>query len=172
MRRRFSSTCKQHRLFSHSKMSEQPAQPMASASGEERTLILKKFALPGNRCGPLQVELTNTGCDGQMSPSEKFRKFSAECQAMAKLARSAESKATWGRLAGRWVQCRTRRTPCFGSNRRPVVKATSKPWPILLSRDGRLKPIELEPSRAEPRGECIFISRADVMAREVNPWAR
>jgi hypothetical protein len=40
-----------------------------------------------------------------MNSSEKFRKFAAECQAMAKLARSAESKATWGRLAGRWVQC-------------------------------------------------------------------
>jgi hypothetical protein len=40
-----------------------------------------------------------------MSVSEKFREFAAECQAMAKLARSPESKATWGRLAGRWVQC-------------------------------------------------------------------
>jgi hypothetical protein len=40
-----------------------------------------------------------------MYPSEKFRKFAAECQAMAKLARSPESKATWNRLAARWIQC-------------------------------------------------------------------
>jgi hypothetical protein len=40
-----------------------------------------------------------------MNPSEKFREFAAECQAMAKFARSTESKATWRRLAGRWVRC-------------------------------------------------------------------
>jgi hypothetical protein len=40
-----------------------------------------------------------------MYPSEKFRKFAAECQVMAKLARSPESKATWNRLAARWIQC-------------------------------------------------------------------
>ncbi len=40
-----------------------------------------------------------------MNPSEKFRKFAAECQAMAKFARSRESKATWNHLAARWIQC-------------------------------------------------------------------
>jgi hypothetical protein len=40
-----------------------------------------------------------------MYPSEKFRKFAAECQAMAKLARSPESKAAWNRLAARWIRC-------------------------------------------------------------------
>ena len=40
-----------------------------------------------------------------MSASEKFRKFAGECQAMAKFARSPESKATWDDLAARWVQC-------------------------------------------------------------------
>jgi hypothetical protein len=39
-----------------------------------------------------------------MNPSDKFRKFAAECRAMAKLARSPESKVTWIRLAARWIQ--------------------------------------------------------------------
>jgi len=40
-----------------------------------------------------------------MNPAEKFRKFATECEVMAKFARSPESKATWGRLAVRWIQC-------------------------------------------------------------------
>jgi hypothetical protein len=40
-----------------------------------------------------------------MSPSEKFRQFAGECRAMAKFARSPESKAIWDGLAARWVQC-------------------------------------------------------------------
>jgi len=40
-----------------------------------------------------------------MNPAEQFRKFAAECEVMAKFARSRESKATWGRLAVRWIQC-------------------------------------------------------------------
>jgi hypothetical protein len=40
-----------------------------------------------------------------MTAAEKFRKFAAECQAMGKIAKSPESKATWGQLAARWNQC-------------------------------------------------------------------
>ena len=40
-----------------------------------------------------------------MNPSEKFLRFAAECEAMAKFARSRESKATWARLAARWIRC-------------------------------------------------------------------
>jgi len=40
-----------------------------------------------------------------MNPSEKFLRFAAECEAMAKFARSPESKATWARLAARWIRC-------------------------------------------------------------------
>jgi hypothetical protein len=39
-----------------------------------------------------------------MNPSDKFRKFAAECHAMAKFARSPESKVTWNHLAARWIQ--------------------------------------------------------------------
>jgi hypothetical protein len=39
-----------------------------------------------------------------MNPSEEFRRFAGECRAMGKFTRSPESKATWDRLAARWVQ--------------------------------------------------------------------
>ena len=39
-----------------------------------------------------------------MNPSEEFRRFAGECRAMAKFTRSQESKATWDRLAVRWVR--------------------------------------------------------------------
>jgi hypothetical protein len=40
-----------------------------------------------------------------MSTSEKFLRFAAECEVMAKFTRSAESRATWSRLAERWIRC-------------------------------------------------------------------
>jgi hypothetical protein len=39
-----------------------------------------------------------------MNPSEKFLRFAAECEAMAKLARTRESKNTWRGLAARWIR--------------------------------------------------------------------
>jgi hypothetical protein len=39
-----------------------------------------------------------------MNSTEKFRRFAAECRAMAEFTRSAENKATWDSLAARWVQ--------------------------------------------------------------------
>jgi hypothetical protein len=38
-----------------------------------------------------------------MNPSEKFRRFAAECEAMSKFAKSPESKATWDGMAARWI---------------------------------------------------------------------
>lgn len=38
-----------------------------------------------------------------MNPSEKFRRFAAECEAMSKFAKSPESKATWNQIAARWI---------------------------------------------------------------------
>ena len=40
-----------------------------------------------------------------MTTPETLRNFAADCQAMAKCARSTESKVTWGQLAARWNQC-------------------------------------------------------------------
>jgi hypothetical protein len=38
-----------------------------------------------------------------MNPSEKFRRFAAECDAMARLAKSTESKATRDGMPARWI---------------------------------------------------------------------
>ena len=40
-----------------------------------------------------------------MDPSEKFLRFAAECEHMAKFTHSRENKAVWTRMAERWVRC-------------------------------------------------------------------
>ncbi|MGA7486078.1 MAG: hypothetical protein WBW74_03935 [Xanthobacteraceae bacterium] len=40
-----------------------------------------------------------------MNPSEEFRKHAAECQQMAKFTRDPASRATWSRMAERWMRC-------------------------------------------------------------------
>jgi hypothetical protein len=80
-----------------------------------------------------------------MSPSEKFRKFAGECRAMAKFARSPESKATWDGLAERWVQCAELNELRWSTetldrmarrHRRPI-----RSW--TMSDGGRLEPADL-----------------------------
>ena len=38
-----------------------------------------------------------------MNPSEEFRRFAAECEAMSKFANTPEDKATWNGMAARWI---------------------------------------------------------------------
>lgn len=40
-----------------------------------------------------------------MNPSEEFLRHAADCQRMAKFARDPASKATWNRMAERWLRC-------------------------------------------------------------------
>jgi len=40
-----------------------------------------------------------------MDTSEKFLRFAAECEVMAKFTHSRENKAVWTRMAERWVRC-------------------------------------------------------------------
>lgn len=40
-----------------------------------------------------------------MNPSEKFLRFAAECEFMAKFTHSPENRAVWTRMAERWVRC-------------------------------------------------------------------
>jgi hypothetical protein len=40
-----------------------------------------------------------------MNPSEEFRRHATECQQMAKFTRDPASKATWNRMAERWLHC-------------------------------------------------------------------
>ena len=40
-----------------------------------------------------------------MNPSEEFLRHAADCQRMAKFSRDPTSKATWNRMAERWLRC-------------------------------------------------------------------
>jgi hypothetical protein len=40
-----------------------------------------------------------------MNPSEKFLRFAAECELMAKFTHSPENKAVWTGMAERWLRC-------------------------------------------------------------------
>ena len=40
-----------------------------------------------------------------MNPSEEFLRHAADCRQMAKFTRDPASKATWSRMAERWLQC-------------------------------------------------------------------
>jgi hypothetical protein len=43
-----------------------------------------------------------------MNPSEEFLRHAADCQQMAKFTRDPASKATWSRMAERWLTCAER----------------------------------------------------------------
>jgi len=40
-----------------------------------------------------------------MDPSEKFLRFAAECQHMARFTRTPENKTIWNSMAERWIKC-------------------------------------------------------------------
>ena len=40
-----------------------------------------------------------------MNPTEEFLRHAADCTQMAKFTRDPTSKATWRRMAERWLQC-------------------------------------------------------------------
>ncbi len=40
-----------------------------------------------------------------MHTSDRFLKFAAECQVMAKFSPSSENRAVWRGLAQRWIRC-------------------------------------------------------------------
>ncbi len=40
-----------------------------------------------------------------MNASDRFLKFAAECEVMAKFTPSRENKVVWHRMAERWIRC-------------------------------------------------------------------
>jgi hypothetical protein len=40
-----------------------------------------------------------------MNTSDRFLRFAAECEVMAKFSRSPENRAVWSGLAERWIRC-------------------------------------------------------------------
>jgi hypothetical protein len=43
-----------------------------------------------------------------MNPSDEFLRHAADCQQMAKFTRDPQSRATWSRMAERWIHCAER----------------------------------------------------------------
>jgi hypothetical protein len=68
-----------------------------------------------------------------MNPSEEFLRHAADCVQMAKFTRDPQSKATWQRMAERWVSCAER----FKSETLAAQKAPPKRT--------RRVPVEAEP---------------------------
>ena len=40
-----------------------------------------------------------------MNTSDRFLRFAAECEVMAKFSRTPENRAVWSGLAERWIRC-------------------------------------------------------------------
>jgi hypothetical protein len=43
-----------------------------------------------------------------MNPADEFLRHAADCERMAKFTRDPQSRATWSRMAERWVLCAER----------------------------------------------------------------
>lgn len=52
-----------------------------------------------------------------MDAMDRFLRFAAECEVMAKVTRSRENKAVWNGLAQRWLRC----AEMMGQNRPNVM---------------------------------------------------
>jgi hypothetical protein len=55
-----------------------------------------------------KAEPNNSKKELSMDPSDEFLKHAADCQRMAKFTRDPESRATWNRMAERWMDCAER----------------------------------------------------------------
>lgn len=59
-----------------------------------------------------------------MNPSEEFLRHAADCQQMAKFTRDPASKATWSRMAERWLRCaEVFQRQCPPQSTRPRLRA-------------------------------------------------
>jgi hypothetical protein len=71
-------------------------------------LVSTKFGAIGNLRAVVGLVGKPVGAGGEskpMNPSEKFLRFAAECELMAKFTRSPENKTVWTRMAERWLRC-------------------------------------------------------------------
>ena len=85
-----------------------------------------------------------------MSASERFLKFAAECELMAKFTSSLENKVTWHRMAERWVRCGWSEVPGRGQPQRTVAGP---------KRDDGLHRALAEGARADERGALVVPQR-------------
>jgi hypothetical protein len=68
-----------------------------------------------------------------IDPTDEFLKHAADCEQMAKFARDPASKATWKRMADRWLQCAERaKSPSVAARRQMAAKRHPVPgWAHL-----------------------------------------
>ena len=58
-----------------------------------------------------------------MNPSEEFLRHAADCEQMAKFTRDPQSKATWQRMAQRWLSCAQRfESECLAAKNTPAKR--------------------------------------------------
>ena len=63
-----------------------------------------------------------------MNPSEEFLRHAADCEKMAKFTRDPESKATWTRMAERWLDCAKRfKLQISATQRKPAQAPSAEP---------------------------------------------
>lgn len=58
-----------------------------------------------------------------INPSDEFLRHAADCQQMAKFTRDPASRATWNRMAERWLHC----AEVFQSQRQAVQPSKRQP---------------------------------------------
>ena len=62
-----------------------------------------------------------------MNPSEEFLRHAADCQQMAKFTRDPASRATWNRMAERWLTCAERFDRQSAATHRPPARRHRRP---------------------------------------------
>ena len=69
-----------------------------------------------------------------LKPAEEFRRYAIQCRRMARETPDKESRATWNRLADRWVRCAEleearptpeRRVPRYRQDGRQIYRQAS-----------------------------------------------
>jgi hypothetical protein len=61
-----------------------------------------------------------------MNTSDRFLRFAAECEVMAKFSRSPENRAVWSGLAQRWQRCAELLEHQYSNDRTRSVKHHSR----------------------------------------------
>jgi hypothetical protein len=67
-----------------------------------------------------------------MNPAEEFLRHADECERMAKFTRDPESRATWNRMAERWLVCAERFKLQSSAAHRAPPKRHRRPPPDSL----------------------------------------
>ena len=81
-----------------------------------------------------------------INPADEFLKHAAECQQMARATRNPASKATWNRMAERWLQCAER-----AKNQKVATRAR-----VPIRRQAEVVRLIIEPRITSPVPAGLF----------------